>query len=62
MNMKEIWQCCICGEYFTGWGNNPWPVSNDEDDKCCDYCNFTKVLPERIAMLGMRKENQNGEQ
>ena len=23
---KDIKKCCICGDYFDGWGNNPWPV------------------------------------
>ena len=58
-------RCCICGEplwnghsrelsdvqktlYF---GNNPWPVVEDEDARCCDYCNDTVVIPERIRQF-----------
>ena len=57
MNANEVWKCCICGEYFTGWGNNPWPISDKEEDRCCDMCDTTKVLPARIAMsIERRKE------
>ena len=42
-------RCCICGEKFEGWGNNPWPVK--EDGRCCDYCNDAVVIPARIMML-----------
>lgn len=56
-------KCCFCGrplwnghatipekfksEYF---GNNPWPLSDNENDRCCDECNDYKVIPERIRM------------
>ena len=51
MANNEIWRCCICGNYFKGWGNNPWPVSTKEDDQCCDDCNSTRVVPARIARM-----------
>lgn len=57
-------RCCICGEplwngrenipeymkkeYF---GNNPWPISINEDDRCCDFCNNEIVIPTRVAQL-----------
>ncbi len=47
-NMKK---CCICGKKFTGFGNNPWPVVRDENAVCCDECNNTKVVPERINLV-----------
>lgn len=43
--------CCICGKKFTGWGNNPWPVVEDEDARCCDACNDEKVLSARLAQM-----------
>lgn len=41
-------KCCICGKEFEGWGNNPAPILNGEDDRCCDECNWEHVIPERI--------------
>lgn len=41
-------ECCICGEVFTGFGNNPYPVVKDEDARCCDNCNAMYVIPRRI--------------
>lgn len=40
--------CCICGAKLKGWGNNPWPIKNGENDRCCDECNQKYVIPERI--------------
>lgn len=49
--------CCICGnECENEFGNNPWPVNNDEDARCCNVCNDTVVVPERIATLINKKE------
>lgn len=42
-------KCCICGCEFEGWGNNPWPVK--ESGECCDDCNISVVLAERIKLL-----------
>lgn len=44
-------KCCICGGTFEGYGNNPWPVVNDEDARCCDVCNALEVVPERIKQI-----------
>jgi hypothetical protein len=47
-------KCCLCGEEIkptiTGWteGNNAMPL---KDGRCCSYCNYTKVLPERIRRI-----------
>lgn len=51
--------CCICGkECENEFGNNPWPVNNDEDARCCNVCNDTVVVPERIArLINKKKEN-----
>ena len=43
--------CCICGGWFEGYGNNPWPVVRNEDAICCDKCNATKVVPARIDLM-----------
>ncbi len=46
---KEIWECVICYEHFTGFGNNPDPVKSNGD--CCDACNTNHVIPARMKEL-----------
>ena len=43
--------CCLCGKKFYGWGNNPWPLNKDEDARCCDDCNNSKVLAARLLLM-----------
>lgn len=51
-NMKYV--CCICGEEFNGFGNNPWPVVKEDGALCCDNCNWNTVIPARL------QENNDG--
>lgn len=51
--------CCLCGCMFEGLGNNPWPVSSNTGDRCCDLCNWSIVIPERIKL---DNNNERGEQ
>lgn len=39
--------CCICGDHFTGYGNNPEPF---EGETCCDDCNDRFVTPVRMCL------------
>lgn len=48
---NQIQRCCICGEEFTGWGNNPWPVDKREDARCCNACNEIYVIPARLEEM-----------
>lgn len=50
-------KCSICGRVFTGFGNNPYPVTKGLNDRCCDICNETQVIPARIYAL-MHKEEE----
>lgn len=50
--------CSICGREFTGWGNNPYPVTKGENDRCCDDCNESKVIPARIYALMHKEESK----
>ena len=58
--MKEgfTWVCCLCGKPSSGFGNNPFPLcdENDTESRCCDICNMTKVTPARIKMIRERKD------
>lgn len=47
MDKKNV--CCLCGKKFEGYGNDPWPLM--QCGRCCDDCNQTKVIPERIKRL-----------
>lgn len=55
--------CCICGNKIDGFGNNPWPIIDDEDSECCDACNTSVVIPQRLRyMMERDKERKlNGE-
>lgn len=46
----ESFVCCICGNEFNGWGNNPYPLVKEDNARCCDDCN-TLVIIERIKNL-----------
>lgn len=51
--IKEVLYCCICGRRIDGHGNNAAPV---KDGVCCDECNATKVIPERLRMANKTEE------
>ena len=47
-------KCCFCGKECGEYGNNPYPLSENENDKCCDDCNSNVITmrlisPERIS-------------
>jgi len=48
--LKKTGTCCLCGAKYRMYGNNPWPLSDDEDDRCCHACNDTLVVPARIRL------------
>jgi hypothetical protein len=48
---QDYYRCCICGKMEDGYGNNPWPISNKPEDKCCDICNKWVVLPARFKLM-----------
>jgi hypothetical protein len=43
-------KCCLCKKKVKGYGNNASPVG---EGRCCDKCNYDKVLPRRIAEIQM---------
>jgi len=42
--------CCLCGSDEFGYGNNPAPL-DQMPNRCCDACNYTKVIPARMEMM-----------
>ena len=49
-------KCCICGQRFDGWENNPWPVKMGGE--CCWDCDVQAVLPARLRMIGIPPKNE----
>ena len=48
-------KCSICeNKIYTKYGHNAQPINNGT---CCEMCNQTKVLPERIRQH-FKKENR----
>jgi hypothetical protein len=45
--------CCLCGRESAGHGNNPWPLVDDAESRCCDDCNG-RVIAERVRRLRAR--------
>lgn len=45
-------KCCICGCEIHGYGNNPYPLCDEDDyeSRCCDKCDGY-VIKARIALL-----------
>ena len=50
-----ILKCNICTKKFEGWGNNSKPY-NQEKGLCCDKCNYEKVIPYRLELMGITTE------
>ena len=42
-------KCCLCGEEFEGYGNDPAPLK--DSGECCDRCNAEKVIPARLEAV-----------
>ena len=42
--------CCLCGSEEFGYGNNPDPLGK-LPKRCCDVCNYTKVIPARLDLI-----------
>lgn len=58
MNIDKTYQlipeegvCCLCGKNFKHYGNNPEPLKDFDYGRCCDACNYDKVIPARIKHI-----------
>ena len=52
--VEILHKCCICGEEFEGYGNNPAPVAGKV---CCDKCNNNVIVPYRVFLTNLDKGN-----
>lgn len=41
-------KCVVCGLRIYDYGHNAEPVAKG---RCCDFCNFARVIPERIKEM-----------
>ena len=48
---ERAFECAICDEWFRGWGNNPAPVTEDPEARCCGECNAMVVIPVRMYLM-----------
>lgn len=53
-NGKQV--CCICGQSFEGYGNNPSPMKLDW--RCCDKCN-ERVIATRLLLSKYQSSEQS---
>ena len=56
MPLQETGICSLCGGPYEHFGNNPEPLK-DFEERCCDDCNWQKVVPARLG----RPEGSMGE-
>lgn len=45
---KKWFNCSICGKRTYGYGNNPIPIRESVNQRCCDECNKEYVITARI--------------
>ena len=43
----ELFECSLCDDNYTGFGNNAEPFNG----RCCDKCNKAIVIPMRLHLL-----------
>jgi hypothetical protein len=48
--MTETGTCSLCGGPYDHFGNNPEPLK-DVEERCCDNCNTSKVIPARLRRI-----------
>lgn len=44
-------ECSLCHGPYVNWGHNPQPLRAKFEDRCCDACNDTRVIPARIGLI-----------
>lgn len=61
MDNRKTYICCLCGEEHEGFGNNPYPLYEEDDfeARCCDDCNTKLVIPARLGKLADRLQEIN---
>ena len=47
--------CVLCGKELEFYGHSPFPIRRI--GRCCEKCNWTYVIPIRIAVNGTSKDD-----
>ena len=47
--------CKICKNKYKGYGHNAEPIIKG---KCCNACNYMKVIPARLTQIQEMNENE----
>lgn len=50
MAIKEIGLCALCEGPYEHYGNNPQPALPRQEQRVCDMCNATIVIPLRLLL------------
>ena len=45
--------CCLCEEPLKGYGHNAEPLASG---RCCDNCNYSKVINKRLEIYYTTKK------
>jgi hypothetical protein len=48
MKKLQLRKCSICNTKYIGQGNNPQPVLNNSNKRCCNACHWDVVVPRRL--------------
>ena len=46
--MREKLYCCFCNKEINGYGNDIRPLISSLGTRCCDHCNLSIVIPNRV--------------
>lgn len=46
--MEKQGKCCFCGKEYDSYGNDIRPLEAMNGNRCCNYCNNTIVIPNRL--------------
>ena len=51
-------RCCICGQDFSGYGNNPYPLCHKDDyeSRCCNDCDMIVINARRLQMSAINED------
>jgi len=57
MRLRDLQQekgnikCCFCKQDAGEFGNNPEPIFDQGEGRCCNECNWKLVLPTRLLAV-----------
>jgi hypothetical protein len=61
MFLAPTGKCSLCSSDYHAYGHNPEPL-RDVTERCCESCNWTKVVPARLIGIASRHRIAGGGQ